>query len=83
MPFPSCPKPLFQSEAKCELKCEAIDIKMCFFFLMQINSFAQERFFTQVRFESESLGITEMAFCVLGTTGSLNFASSAAQSFFQ
>ena len=26
-PFPSCPKPLFQSEAK----CEAIDMKMIFY----------------------------------------------------
>ena len=32
-PFPRCPKPLFQSEAK----CEATDIKMIFFILMQIK----------------------------------------------
>ena len=31
-PFPSCPKPLFQSQAK----CETIDMKM-FFILMQIK----------------------------------------------
>ena len=32
-PFLRCPKPLFQSEAK----CEATDIKMIFFILMQIK----------------------------------------------
>ena len=32
-PFASCPKPLFHNEAK----CEAIDMKILFFILMQIK----------------------------------------------
>ena len=39
--FPCCPKPLFQSEAK----CETIDMKMSFI-LIEMNSFSQEMFCT-------------------------------------
>ena len=39
--FPSCPKPLFQSEAK----CEAIDVKMISYSHVK-NSFSHERFCT-------------------------------------
>ena len=40
-PFLSCPKPMFQSEAK----CEAIDVKMISYSHVK-NSFSQERFYT-------------------------------------
>ena len=50
-PFPSYPKPLFQNEAK----CEAIDMKMFFYY-----SFSQERFCTSARFESENYWNSEM-----------------------
>ena len=50
-PFSSCSKPLFQ----CEAKCEIIDMKTIFLFSCKYNSFAQERFRTQPRFESEFL----------------------------
>ena len=45
-PFPSCLKPLFQSEAK----CDAIDTKSC----GEIDSFSQQRFCNLPRFERES-----------------------------
>ena len=48
-PFPSFPKPLFQSEAK----LEAIDMKMIFLFPCKHNSLSQERFRNYARFESE------------------------------
>ena len=39
-PFPSCPKPLFQSEAK----CEAIDMKMSFYFHAHKTHFHKKGF---------------------------------------
>ena len=59
--FPSCLKPLFQGEAK----CEAINMKI-FFILMQILSFSQQRLCTSPRFESENLWNSEWARFLLG-----------------
>ena len=55
--FPSCLKPLFQSEAK----CKAINMKIIvFLFSCKWNSFSQVSFCTWPYFESESLWNSEM-----------------------
>ena len=58
-PFPSCPKPLFQSEAK----CEAIDMKIVFYpHARKTHRHKKGTFCTQPRLESESFWSSEMAY---------------------
>ena len=52
--FSSCARPPFQSESR----CEAFDMKMIFFILMQVE---RERFCTWPRFESERFWNSQMA----------------------
>ena len=60
-PFPSCLKPLFQSEAK----CEAIDMKMISYSHVKKTSFSQGRFYTTWEF-------LELGNCLLKTLRQIN-----------
>ena len=58
-PFPSCLKPLYQSEAW----CTTIHMKMSLIY-MHVNeiSFSYEKMGTKTRFEEEAKGNSEMAY---------------------